>query len=381
VYLLDARQGDLQKLELDQDVFSNSPQFALSGGGKRWMLVGSPRMDHTFLLDLESGQTYNLTDLEANLIYYGLFAPDEKHLLLSSQDLWLVPSDKPGRARRLGTGQTTFANSFSSDGKKVAYFQRSEDDEFEVVVEDVDGSQSKSFAFDERIIGLTFVPQKEQLLLAQSEATSLLSLDDGQVQELLAFSGRLAGRLWLAPDGKRFLLNTETDDEVVLWHLVDLEGGQAQLLDELQGYSVYLRDLDHRWLFFVDDPGYGVGGRNFMALDLETGETRQAIELDAETRYMGLPAVSVDGKFGLVSAYTQDKKSQLWLIRADGGEPRLLAEAAGAEGSFSPDGKWVAVGTAERVDERTETQITLMETDGEETRSLGQGFRPVWVRP
>jgi Tol biopolymer transport system component len=362
----------------------------LSGGGQRWMLVGTPQMNQTFLLDLQSGQTHDLSNLDADYdyIFYGLFAPDEEHLLLLSRDLWLLPSDEPGRARRLGTGKTGFANSFSSDGKKVAYFQHTETDEFEVVVEDVDGSQSESFAVDALIAALAFVPQKEQLILAQTEGVSLLSLDDGQVRELLTFAGHemsfvgRSRRPWFAPSEKKFLLDVMTDDGFTLfWYLVDLDGGQAQVLDELQNYNAQWRDPGQRWLFFVDNAPMFPGGSNFIGLDLETGETNQALGLDETTYYVNPFDVSADGKLGLVMAFTEDRRTQLWLIRADGGEPRLLAEAAGAEGSFSPDGKWVAVGISDRVGDRIETQITLMETEGEETRSLGEGFRPVWVRP
>jgi hypothetical protein len=380
VYLLNAEQGDLQALEFEQGVSSQASQFRLSGGGKRWMLMGNPQGNLTYLLDLETGRVRDMATLDTAPILYGTFAPDEEHFVLGAMDLWLVPSEKPGSARRLGTGRTTFASSFSSDGKQIAYVQRNEADEFEVVVEDVDGSQSEGFAFDAPITALAFVPQKEQLLLAQREAVFLLSLDDGQVQELLTFSGR-THRPWLAPSGKKFVLDAETDDDVVLWHLVDLEGGQAQLLGKLQDYSSYLFAPDHGWLFLVDDPGFGVGGRSLMALDLESGETRRAMKLDEATSYMGLSAVSAGGKFGLVKGLTQDKKFQLWLLRADGGEPRLLGEAASVQGAFSPDGNWVAVSTVERVDERFETQLTLMETEGEGTRSLGEGVQPVWLQP
>jgi Tol biopolymer transport system component len=379
VYLLDAEQGDIQKLAFEEGVFSYAQQFRFSGGGKRWMLIGNPQGNLTYLLDLESGRVRDMTILDTAPIFYGLFAPDEKHFVLGSMDLWLIPAEKPSSARRLGTGQTTFASSFSSDGKKIAYVQRNEADEFEVVIEDVNGPKSESFAFDSPVVSVTFVPQKKQLLLVKMDAVSLLSLDDGQERELLTFAS-LVFSPRLAPSGEKALFS-ESIDDAILWHLVDLKGGKAQSLDKLRDYFAYWWDPDHRWLFFIDDVRLGEGGRNFIALDLESGETRQAMKLDEATSYMGLSAVSADGKFGLVTGMTQDKKMLLWLLQADGGEPRLLAEAAGVQGAFSPDGKWVAVSAVERVDGRTETQLTLMETEGEETRLLGKGVRPVWVRP
>jgi Tol biopolymer transport system component len=97
---------------------------------------------------------------------------------------------------------------------------------------------------------------------------------------------------------------------------------------------------------------------------------------------MGTPNASYDGKFGLVVTMTEDKRMQLWLLRGDGGAPRRLAEGISVHGAFSPDGRWVAVSTIERADDdQIQTQLTLMETEGEETRLLGEGVRPIWVRP
>jgi dipeptidyl aminopeptidase/acylaminoacyl peptidase len=382
-YLLDAKQGTIQGLDLAGEAFPYVAHFRFSGGGKRWMLMGNPQGGLTYLVNLETGQVHDMTTLNQDTpwIFYGLFAPDEAHLLMGvGSDLWLIPTANLDAARRLGAGKTTFTSSFSGDGKQVAYVQRSGSGEFEVALEAVDGSKSEVVTTDTFIAGIAFVPGQKQLILLTEKQIFLLSLEDGAKKELLALSGQ-ARRPWLTPDGKKALIQEETTDSI-LWHLVDLKQSQVQLLDELQGYSAYFWNPDHRWVFCVDNTSYGAGGHNFVSLDLESGEIKSAMDVDEELMYMGLSDVAAEGRYALVTTMNPDNQMQLWLLRAGGGEPRLLAEAGSVSGAFSPDGRWVAVSTQTRTDDDGfETQVTLMEIEGDETRSVGEGVRPIWVRP
>ena len=376
-YLVDAKNGTAQRL-FSGDAFLRPLQFR--GGGKRWMLAGSPQGDLTYLVDLETSQVHDMATLneESEPVFYALFAPDEAHLVLGmGVDLWLVPTEDPGGARRLGNGKRSFASSFSSDGKQIAYVQRTEPGRFDLVLEAVDGSKSEVVASHDFIGWVAFVPKKDQLVFATRENVVLLSLDDGQEQTLLAVSGPTR-RPWFAPDGKKLLLSEEAD-EGTIWHLIGL-AGDVQTLDAVQGYTALLWNPDHRYLFFIDDPTLGEGGRRLVSLDLTSGATNPAMTVDAGSFYMGVVDLAADGKYGLVVARSGDEM-QLWQIRADGGDPRLLAEADGVQGSFSPDGEWVAVSTSKRVDDRNERRVILMQTEGDETRAIGEGMRPFWVRP
>jgi len=386
--LVDAKQGTVQGLDFAGEAFPYVAHFRLSGGGKRWMLMGSPVGDLTYLVNLETGQVHDMTTLVEGSppIFYGLFAPAEEHVLLGiGSGLWLVPTANPDAARRLGADRVTYASSFSSDGKQVAYVQIAESGEFEVALEAVDGSKSEVVASAEFIQRVAFVPGEKQVLLVTLERETseaeiiLLSLDDGQERELLTWPGQ-PRQPWFSPSGKKALLVEDSSE--VAWHLVDVQDGQVQTLDALKGYTAFLANPEHRWVFCVNNTSYGAGERNFVSLDLESGEIKPAMDMDEELMYMGLSEVAAEGRYALVTTMNPDKQMQLWLLRADGGEPRLLAEAGSVSGAFSPDGRWVAVSTQTRTDDdRFETQVTLMEIEGDETRSVGEGVRPIWVRP
>jgi hypothetical protein len=115
-------------------------------------------------------------------------------------------------------------------------------------------------------------------------------------------------------------------------------------------------------------------------VDLETGDIRR-LAWDERMFYMGLRVFSADGKFTLAPTLDEEQGMQLWLVRADSGEVRLLAEGTGVSGALSPDGRWAVAGTIERTDDHLTADLTLMETEGEGTRPLGEGVWPIWVPP
>jgi hypothetical protein len=161
---------------------------------------------------------------------------------------------------------------------------------------------------------------------------------------------------------------------------VDLGNSTAQPLDDLTGYVAAFMDSEHRWLTFLDSFDRS-GGRRFVSLDLESGEAHPVLGLDEETVWVDLSGYSGDGRLGLVTAKPHEGDMQLWLLHCDSGDSRLLIEGRLGGGAVSPDGRWVAVSTVEFTDIGVETDLVLMETEGDETRDVGEGFRPVWVSP
>jgi hypothetical protein len=123
---------------------------------------------------------------------------------------------------------------------------------------------------------------------------------------------------------------------------------------------------------------------------METG--MQHILLDVNEQNIGPiepQERSSDGTMALISFPTgqktgdvfTDEQRQLWLVYADGSTSRMLAEADQVQGTFSPDGQWVAVSTLKGTKGHHTAQVVLMSTLGRETQDVGEGFGVVWVRP
>jgi hypothetical protein len=391
-YLVDVEQGTVHTLDLPEDVSVGGGNVV--GGGERWLLaMGFDEGSVAHLVNLETGEVNPLTEVskEATRIIYGEFAANEAHLALwllgsAGDEVWLVPTENPNGARRLGSGRPVQWGGFSSDGKQIVYLERTEAKERDIFVEGVDGSGQEVVVSGTSAARAVFVPQKEQLLLAGRERLSVHSLKSGQEQELLTYSG-VPLALMFAPSGKKVVLGVDTrvfsedGSGGREWTLVDLEERSAESLKGLFDLLPGGQTLGRRWLFFIQNVGPLEGGERFVGLDLESGETRLAMVLDGATRFFGPMGLSPDGKFGLIVAKPEDGKFQLWLLHAESGEARLLDEADLIGGSFSPDGQWVAVGSVEREGDQEAAHVRLMATEGEEVKELVEGLHPVWVQP
>lgn len=379
--LIDTAGGRAEELDIPPEVAANlipnTGGFALSGG-TRFMILSRPQGDAVYLVDLVDGAVTDLLgiDDEMRFSFSGQLSPDEAYLVLFAADgLWLVPTDDPDDAERLGDGQTTGSFSFSSDGKQIAYIQR-DARKFQVVVEQVDGKDSDVVEDGDWIEAACFVPGQQQLLLVREEEVSLLSLRDGREQELLEFEGRAVTRPWFSPSGRRVLFGHAGDEN--LWHLLDLKEGTQQELGRLDGYSPTFVSPEHRWLFFRDSPAIAAD-ISFAALDLETGDVQRIRGLDDETTIVSVTSHSADGERALLMGQT-DEGSQAWLLDAREGEARLLVSGLLTGGSLSADGSLFVFSSREDRED-IESELMLLQMAKGEVRSLGAGIRPVWVRP
>lgn len=380
LYLLDAREGKVRELEVpgeaSGEVLYRPAQFAYSSG-KTWTILGDVLMRTAYLANLSTGQVTNLAPVlgDPNVIASGLFSPGETHVaLLADAALWLVPTGEPAKARKLA--DRSYAPSFSSDGKQAAYSIDSLDGS-EVVLEQVDGTSSRVIATGERGLSATFVPGQPQLVLVQPGKVTLHSLADGKEQALLTYEGKPGAR-WLSPNGQKLLFDSDADGEHT-WHLLDLKGGAARQLDPLKGYQPYLSGDAVRWLVFAESFGPGSASR-FLSLDLESGDTQEVLVLRENQQYLGPLVTSPDGAYTLVASQA-DNKQQLWLLRNKGGEPRMLAEGSTVSGSISPDGRSAAVSSIEDKGGTYTASLTIVETEGDNTRPLAPGYDPVWLQP
>ena len=382
-FLIDTARGKAEVLDIPLDIASdlapNRLGFAQSGG-ERHLILASPRGDAAYLVDLDGAEVVDILDIDGDMrfVFTGWFSPDEKYLALPVDGgLWLVPTADPDDARRLGDGQTTGVASFSSDSKQIAYVQRDEG-AFQVIVEPVDGSGSEVVEDDkDPLWAVSFVPGQQQLVLAREEELSLLSLRDGRETELLESGGRPIARPWFSPSGRKVLLGFQGDDENV-WHLIDLKEDTEEELGRLEGYAPIFARQDHRWLFFWERAEMGAV-LDFAVLDLESGDVQRIRGWDEDNVGTYVSAFSADGGLALVTGQV-DGDIQAWLLDAKEGRARLLAEGWLSGGSLSADGRWYIYSSREDRED-IESELVLLDVEKDETRSLGMGIRPIWVRP
>jgi TolB protein len=108
----------------------------------------------------------------------------------------------------------------------------------------------------------------------------------------------------------------------------------------------------------VDGPGHG----EVIRLDPATGEERQLTDLGG---YNGGVSFSPDGRF-ITFHHTHDGRADIWIMNADGSEPRALTDTFIAEYSpqWSPDGRWIAFAAGVGNDAIGTFDLWIMRPDG-----------------
>lgn len=246
-------------------------------------------------------------------------------------DLWQVAADGTQLASVVvGPGhQTQFT--ISPDGNELIY---------------VDGESGRRDLFQRRFgggpatnltdsssndSGPVWSPDGSQVLFASDRHDSrpelyVLSLSDHRVRRITQNSLHDSGGSW-SPDGTRVLLTR---------YLPAPEGAET--------------------------PGHGA----IFELNLETSEEKQLSDLGG---YCGAPRYSPDG--GTIAFHrTTASGSEIWLMNADGSDPRALTNTYVDEysPSWSPDGRWMAFTAGTGSDGRGTFDLWLMKPDGSRRR-------------
>ncbi len=345
---------------------------------QRHAVLSNLRGTSAYLVNLNTGAVFDLLSVDSEMEYVigGQFSPHEEYLALwADAGIWLLDTNHPEQSRKLEDSSIWSLN-FSDDGTRIAYIQQSSDGPSEVVVESTAGPSSEVVLADDWFDSVDFVPGQEELVVMREEALSLLSLLSGEERELLALSSRYRPRF--APSG-RMLLAGASDERG--WHIVDLDQGTSRALDDITGLDLCFYDASARWALFRETMAWAAGVQ-VAVLDLETGAVVPLRGLDSEALFGGasIRSTSSDGRRLLMQGLADSETGrEYWLVMADEGEARLLAEGQVSGASLSADGRWLVY--SQWHEDQNIRELILLDVDSDERRSLGEGFAPVWVQP
>jgi dipeptidyl aminopeptidase/acylaminoacyl peptidase len=200
----------------------------------------------------------------------------------------------------------------------------------------------------------------------------LLTLEGGEARRITDLEGGATGPVW-SSDGRRILFSSSVtptgDDLAERLRAIAERGSEAKVYDELQY---------RHWDEWED------GQRSHVfVLDVMTGETRDVTPGPYDSPPISLGGfsdydISPDGEEVAFVRNTDVPSmvgtgNDVWLVPADGGEPRLLTEsdANDVAPQYSPDGRYIAYLGMTRPDfEADRTQLLLYDRRTQETRSL-----------
>ncbi|GMV07003.1 MAG: peptidase S9 [Gemmatimonadota bacterium] len=200
----------------------------------------------------------------------------------------------------------------------------------------------------------------------------IIPVDGGEARQLTREEGGATGPVW-SSDGRRILFASSVTPEgdAMARRLREIAdgGSEAKVYDDLQY---------RHWDEWED----GLRSHVF-ALDVASGTTRDLTPgpFDAPPIALGGFADYAISPDGMEVAFVRNTDvpamvgtgNDIWLVSADGGEPRLLTESDANDVSpqYSPDGRWMAyLGMTRPGFEADRTQLLLRDRRSGETRSL-----------
>jgi hypothetical protein len=375
IYLVDAERRSARRLDVPADagVIFNPILF---GQSDRFLVLGSPRGNAGYLLDVRSGSTANLIGLAgAKQLFSSEFSPDGRYLAFFGDELVLVPTGDPSAAVRLGAGHATGFAGFSADSRRVAFLEITDPTHPKLVVQAVAGSDRTSVDLPAGTVRAHILGSGNRAVLQEPHRLSLLTVDQGRTSQLVPFRGtpRLS---WFGPDGDTMLFGVQGGSRV-LWDWIDLRAGSAHRLGDLSGLQPLLSSPSDRFVFFANGHVPGTV-RSLRVLNMANGQTREVLDLGRGSVVPGYQIAS-EGRFALIPV-ERGKGGDLRLVPAQEGRSRVVASSSRGLplGTFSPSGDWVAVSKPPRSGQPP--TVSALSTSGSERHQLGQGVRPVWLR-
>lgn len=199
---------------------------------------------------------------------------------------------------------------------------------------------------------------------------------DAEPRALTHLEGGVSGPVW-SRDGTRILFASQVfpagDETAERLRRIEESGSQARVYDELQY---------RHWDEWED------GLRSHVLIvDVASGDVTDVTPGPYDTPPIALGgfqdyAISPDGREVAFVRNTDvptmvGTGNDVWLVSADGGEPRLLTESDANDVSpqYSPDGKWIAyLGMSRPAFEADRAQLMLYDRATGETRSLTAGL-------
>lgn len=258
-------------------------------------------------------------------------------------------------------------------------------DPWEVHIAATDGSEGRLVYADDRASGFAWSPDGSQLAIAAGdfESTTIRFIGlDGEESASVTVNGS-ARRLSWSPDGRYVttVLDAGTTNSLVA--LASDGSEQRELLSE-PGMTFIVQS---GWLpsgELLVERGESIEGGRLLAIDVDSGTSRELAELDIYPDYFGRPVVSPDGLTLAAMVQLSDKGcgspdngNAIWTIDLESGAATQVSPGGycgGGSMAWSPDGEQIAfslVGTSDG------SGIFITDVESHEARRLTTGLDQV----
>lgn len=416
--------GGLQLLHLDQGmaqmidapragdslVFVDDPRGTFGAGGQNWSIVSilgdltaSASESQLFLVDFEKASGVDIWPrvaderdfptlehrFSASGRYLTLWDDVEARLRVGSDfelkgRAWLVPTGDPVSARPLDVGRSGWlstAATFSPDERFIAYSAFAPDDLMgNLFIEPISGGDAIELAKGNAFSRMLWLPGQAHRLLSVGHGEVRLHQIDKAGSVTTDFVAECAlvadSSLGLDPSGAHAVVGAKYDGPVA-WMWCDLARGEVTDLPQLDGLAAYSTSGINTWprwrLFGPQWPDQAP----IVALDLETSETFQVIDLADRPADI---ATSADGRVVVLGTEWDDTHPARLVDLASRAVTPLRTDRSHMfrSGIVSPDGARAAVHSVKNDDHAIE--VLLLDTsEPTSMQPLSTGAAMLWT--
>lgn len=333
----------------DNVSFAGTAQRSIEEAQVLYLVENEDRIRQMYISDYPGDASRPLSELTYNVAEYAV-SPDQTQIAYVAQtadyenQIWLMELSN-GEGRKLSdcSNATCSGIIWSPDGNRILYEHLSLDGSASGLptlwwINTVTGEEQSVFQESQLPGGNPrWSPNGEWLSYATPEGIRLYNLESGETRAIENILG--AAALW-SPNGKQILLR-----DVVI--------RDGQFVTQL-----FLYDLDSEGLAGLN-PNNGM--ENILAAWSADGQWIAVVRRD-----LSLP-----------------RGDQIWLMRADGSEARVITNDADSLHSslgWSPDGKYLLYDLYLLEAFPFESRIQVIEVESGEVTDLNiKGFSPVWV--
>lgn len=243
----------------------------------------------------------------------------------SDGSLWLLDVNGVALQELAATGGRKEVVSWSADGRSIAFSWDKGDGRSDIYVVDAVTATVRQVTQSGGALSPAWSPRGDRL--AYSDGTTHVIAPDGSGDSVLAGGMSAEHGTW-SPDGRRFCFMSLRDDWDI-W-VVGLDDSGLQNLTHGPGYqAVPAWSPDGTTIVFgadmEKDDLQGLTQAHIYAMNPDGSNARQ---LTHERERDGFPAWLPDGRLGFqrTSIVNGSPVAQLWIMNADGTEPRKLAD-------------------------------------------------------